>query len=234
MKNSGKKRKSVVTALSGCVLAFLLSATVLTATCYAEASSDERSGAVYSEPLFKDGMAQNVFSEDAVVRYCVWVETDNDMDEDGRKDLVKARVQLPRPAMEGHYKAAALFEGDPTAAESGDGESGYPSRYDYFLERGFAVVTSAGPGTLGSDGYATVGRREEAAAFAAVVEWIHGDSKAYTDRSRKETVSADWSNGKIGMTGSGYAGAVQYELAGRGVKGLKTVVPVDGITSWYS
>lgn len=225
-------------------------------------------------PVFKDGMAQPVFpysevtddydnSKSAIVRYCVWVETDNDMDQDGEKDLVKALIQLPRAAHEGAYKAATIFEARPyiagrqfyelsdpelqsdkavVAPEAWHYENPFVKNnrlyedlnwYDYFLVRGFAVVVSAGPGTLGSDGYVSLGSDEETDAFASIIEWIHGDRKAYTDRTRSETIRADWANGKVGMTGKSYAGTTQYALAARGVEGLETVVPVAGITSWY-
>lgn len=225
-------------------------------------------------PVFKNGMAQPVFpytevtddydnSKSAIVRYCVWVETDNDMDQDGEKDLIKALIQLPRAAYEGAYKAATIFEARPyiagrqffqlsdpelqsdkavIAPEAWYYENPFVENnrlyedlnwYDYFLVRGFAVIVSAGPGTLGSDGYVSLGSKEETDAFASVIEWLHGDRKAYTDRTRSEAIMADWSNGNVGMTGKSYAGTTQYALAARGVEGLETVVPVAGITSWY-
>ena len=49
----------------------------------------------------------------AGVRFCVYVETDYDMDGDGRRDLVKAFVQVPRNAVMGHYKAPVIFEARP-------------------------------------------------------------------------------------------------------------------------
>lgn len=226
-------------------------------------------------PVFEDGCAQPVFPYTAagkdynneksnIVRFPVWVETDNDMDRDGRKDVVKALVQLPRAAYEGKYKAASIFEARPYIAgkqslkatdealdrvsTNVDPESWYyedPFKegemcyedliwYDYFLVRGFAVVTSAGPGTLGSDGFVSIGGKEETEAFAAVIEWLHGDRKAYADIGRAKEANADWSNGNVGMTGKSYGGTTQYALAARGVNGLKTIVPVAGITSWYS
>ena len=225
-------------------------------------------------PVFEDGMAQPVFpytevTDDydnegsSIVRYCVWVETDNDMDRDGEKDLIKALVQLPRAAYEGDYKAATIFEARPyiagrqfyqlsdpelqsdkavIAPEAWHYENPFVENnrlyedlnwYDYFLVRGFAVVVSAGPGTLGSDGFVSLGSNEETDAFASIIEWIHGDRTAYADRARSETIKADWANGKVGMTGKSYAGTTQYALAARGVEGLETVVPVAGITSWY-
>ena len=234
-------------------------------------------GCVQNNPsplTFEDGAAQPVFpftevsenydnASSSIVRYCVWVETDNDMDKDGAKDLVKAFVQVPRSAYEGSYKAASIFEARPYIAGTQDlkvtddavetssaavdpqdwyyenpyleGDRYYEdlSWYDYFLVRGFAVVSSAGPGTLGSDGYVSIGSPDETNAFASVIEWLHGDRIAYSDRSRSTQIKADWSNGNIGMTGKSYGGTTQYALAARGVLGLKTIVPVAGITRWY-
>ncbi len=59
----------------------------------------------------------------SIVRYCVYVESDYDMDGDGKRDLVKAVVQVPRSAVEGNYKAATLFEARPYCA--GVQEDGY-------------------------------------------------------------------------------------------------------------
>ncbi len=87
-------------------------------------------------PVFEDGMAQPVFpftdgktginynpKESDIVRYCVYVESDYDMDNDGKRDLIKVLIQLPRSAAEGYYKAASLFEARPYCA--GVQEDGY-------------------------------------------------------------------------------------------------------------
>lgn len=107
--------------------------------------------------------------------------------------------------------------------------------YDYFLVRGFAVVTAAGLGTKGSEGFETCGTDLEIDAFASVIEWLNGspDAVAYTNRTDNIQVDADWSNGKVGMTGRSYAGTTQFGLAASGVQGLETIVPVSGIASWY-
>ena len=80
-------------------------------------------------PVFRDGMAQPVFpftdgkTEEAydpqtssIVRCCVYVETDYDMDGDGKRDRIKVFVQVPRSAAEGTYKAASIFEARPYSA----------------------------------------------------------------------------------------------------------------------
>ena len=58
-------------------------------------------------PVFENGLAQPVFpltdgktgekydpATSSIVRYCVYVETDYDVDGDGKRDLVKAVVQV--------------------------------------------------------------------------------------------------------------------------------------------
>ena len=80
-------------------------------------------------PVFENGLAQPVFpftdgktgenydpSTSDIVRYCVYVESDYDMDGDGKRDLIKVLVQVPRSAVEGNYKAASLFEARPYCA----------------------------------------------------------------------------------------------------------------------
>ncbi|MCL2426900.1 MAG: hypothetical protein FWD05_11265 [Oscillospiraceae bacterium] len=105
--------------------------------------------------------------------------------------------------------------------------------YDYFLVRGFAVVAAHGPAGLNSQGLSTMGADVEIAAFKAVIEWLTGNARAFTNKTDNIEVFADWSNGRIGMTGRSYAGTTQFGLATTGVEGLKTIVPVAGIASWY-
>ena len=252
------------------------------------------------EPLFMNGMAQPIFpyttgsvetgysNEDSdIIRYVVYVETNYDTDDDGKLDLVKAVVQIPRAAMEGDYKAATIYEARPyipgcndsmspgknlgneayditklysqpaarvpiatatteqAAAQANSADWYYynPSEwmydyedlewYDYYLTRGYAVVECGGLGTKGSDGFETCGTDLEIDAFKCVIEWLHGDRVAYTDKTSNIAIKADWSNGKVGMTGRSYAGTTQFGLATTGVEGLETIVPVAGIASWY-
>ena len=252
------------------------------------------------EPLFVNGMAQPVFpyttgsvtsgysnETSDIARYCVYVETNYDTDGDGKLDLVKALVQVPKAAAEGDYKAATIYEARPYITGCTDRSMGYDTEanfnindlyatpakrvaegsvttleaaakaqssdwyyynpfedmmdyedlewYDYYLVRGYAVVECGGLGTRGSEGYETCGSDLEIDAFKCVIEWLHGDPNrnAYTDKTSNIAIKADWSNGKVGMTGRSYAGTTQFGLATTGVAGLETIVPVAGIASWY-
>lgn len=55
-----------------------------------------------------------------ILRFCVWVETDRDTDLDGKADLVKVLMQVPRPAAEGKYKAATIYDPTPYGAGTVD------------------------------------------------------------------------------------------------------------------
>ena len=250
------------------------------------------------KPLFVNGMAQPIFpfttgavkegysnKDSDIIRYCVYVETNYDTDDDGKLDLVKALVQVPRAAAEGDYQAATIYEARPYITGCTNRGMGYDTKdgydmtklyaqpeartslgkastmeaaaeadssdwyyynpfevmmdyedldwYDYYLVRGYAVVECGGLGTRGSEGFETCGSDLEIDAFKCVIEWLSGERAAYTDKTSNIQIHADWSNGSVGMTGRSYAGTTQFGLATTGVKGLKTIVPVAGIASWY-
>ena len=261
------------------------------------------------EPLFVNGVAQPIFpytsgvptkdgysnDNSDIIRYSVYVETNYDTDGDGKLDLVKALVQIPRAAAEGKYKAAAIYDARPYitgCTDNGEargidytkGDQGYnlnnlyvqPAArepqgtantmdtakkakaeewyylspyesspkdpfydyedldwYDYFLVRGYAAIEVGGLGTRGSEGLETCGADVETDAFKCVIEWLTGDRAAYTDRTSNIAIKADWSNGNVAMTGRSYGGTTDFAVASTGVKGLKTIVPVAGIASWY-
>jgi X-Pro dipeptidyl-peptidase len=212
-----------------------------------------------------------------IIRFVVYVETDYDTDLDGKPDLVKAWVQVPRAAVEGDYGAPVIFEANPYSTSANkvdfpnvddevvesllshtpakrvpsgtastrqiaedfrysditDYSYGDYTNYYYFLSRGFALVGSSGLGTRGSEGLELCGTAMEADAFKAIVEWIHGDRKAYSNRRDNLEVTADWSNGKSGMLGVSYMGTLAYEVAATGVEGLEAIAPTAGISSWY-
>lgn len=89
-------------------------------------SNDQRTEENKDGLLFEDGMAQPILTfsntdvnneESEILRFCVYVETDHDTDADGKNDLVKVFMQIPRKAVEGSYKAATIY--DPTPYPAG-------------------------------------------------------------------------------------------------------------------
>ena len=227
-----------------------------------------------------------------ILRFCVYVETDYDTDNDGLADLVKVLVQVPRGAVEGKFKAAVIYDPTPygvgvvsdamntpevlfnqvsfdynslyrdcekrtpagemstpdcaaiarpdrdwnyVVPRSSGSMQGYSymKAYDYYLVRGFAVVEASGIGTYGSEGFELCGTHLERDSHKAVIEWLTGDRKAFTDKTGCIEIRADWCNGKVAMTGCSYGGTLPFEVAITGVKGLETIIPVAGIASWY-
>lgn len=68
--------------------------------------------ASYTDPMSLD--YTNDGSE--LLRFVVYVETDGDTDCDGKPDLIKTLVQLPRSAAEGGYQAPVIYEARPYIA----------------------------------------------------------------------------------------------------------------------
>ena len=131
---------------------------------------------------FRDPAYSNEKSD--ILRFCVWVETDNDTDFDGLADLVKVFVQLPRAAGENITALEAAAEADPKQwnyAVPNGGEKSYMYAEDYnpLLARGFALVLAAGIGTYGSEGFELCGSPLERDSHKCVVEWLAGDRQAF-------------------------------------------------------
>ena len=70
-----------------------------------------------------------------IQRFCVYVETDYDTDNDGMADLVKVLVQVPTGAVKGNFKAGTIY--DPTPYNVGVVEQFYVSNDSAMLEKPF-------------------------------------------------------------------------------------------------
>lgn len=102
-----------------------------------------------------------------------------------------------------------------------------------WIPRGFVMVYSSSPGTGLSDGSPTIGGENESLAPKAVIEWLCGKGHAYASRSGTNEVYATWCNGRVGMTGTSYDGTLCIAAATTGVEGLKAIIPIAPVTSWY-
>jgi X-Pro dipeptidyl-peptidase len=102
-----------------------------------------------------------------------------------------------------------------------------------WVRRGFIIVHSSSPGTGLSQGSPTVGGINESLAPKAVIEWLSGKDNGYTTPDGNEKVSAYWSTGSVGMTGTSYNGTLPVAAATTGVEGLKAIIPVAPNTSYY-
>lgn len=119
-----------------------------------------------------------------------------------------------------------------TASQTFSQQETYTLNY-YLAARGYAVVQSAGIGTKDSDGLQTCGSPEQTDSMKAVVEWLHGDRTAFTDRQSGMAIKATWCNGNVGMTGRSYLGTLATAVATTGVAGLKAIVSEAAISNWY-
>jgi X-Pro dipeptidyl-peptidase len=197
------------------------------------------------------------------IRQRLWVETSFDTDGDGKPDRVHVDVTRPRQTATEGLKVATIYETSPYyAGTSGPRqhlwdvkqEVGAPPpprtsqpepRYQpdrtrisnslvaTWVPRGFAVVHSESPGTGLSQGCPTVGGANESLAPKAVIDWLNGRAKGYTAPVGGEEVRADWSTGKVGMTGTSYNGTLPLAAATTGVDGLAAIIPVAPNTSYY-
>lgn len=106
--------------------------------------------------------------------------------------------------------------------------------YKYFNSRGIASVFSAGLGTKGSEGINCTGSKEEKEWTIAVIEWLNGKRKAYTNLTDNIEIKAEWCSGKVAMCGKSYLGTLSIAAATTGVEGLKTIIPEAAISNWYN
>jgi X-Pro dipeptidyl-peptidase len=108
------------------------------------------------------------------------------------------------------------------------GTSGYQN---YFLPRGFIFVYAQSLGTGLSTGCPTIGGHEENLAMKAVIDWFNGRGTAYDQNNNP--VDPYWTTGATTMIGTSYDGTLPIGAATLGVQGLKAIVPIAGVTSYY-
>lgn len=77
------------------------------------------------------------------------------------------------------------------------------------------------------------GSREEALAFKAVIDWLNGDARAFTDKENNIEIKAWWITGNVAMNAKSYLGTMAIAVATTRVKGLKTIIPEAAISNWY-
>ncbi len=188
-----------------------------------------------------------VYSYDNAVREAVWVDTGLDLDGDGSHDRVATDIVRPREAAAEGRKVPVVMDASPYYSCCGRGNESQRKTYDasgnlvqaplyydnYFVPRGYAFVGVDLAGTNRSDGCVDVGGRSDILSAKAVVDWLNGRAKAYTTRTGTTTAKATWTNGRTGMIGKSWDGTIANGVAATGVKGLKTIVPISAISSWY-
>jgi X-Pro dipeptidyl-peptidase len=193
------------------------------------------------------GGSQPVYSYENAIREAVWVDTGLDGDRDGKTDRVAVDIVRPREAARQGRKIPVIMDASPYYSCCGRGNESQKKTYDaqgrvaqmplyydnYFVPRGYAFVGVDLAGTNRSDGCVDVGGRADVQSAKAVVDWLNGRAKAYTSRTGAARAQAGWTNGRTGMIGKSWDGTIANGVAATGVKGLKTIVPISAISSWY-
>ncbi|MDF2709767.1 MAG: Xaa-Pro dipeptidase [Nonomuraea muscovyensis] len=190
------------------------------------------------------GLTQPVFSYKDAIREHVRVESPVDSDGDGKKDLVRVDIIRPKESDSG-LKVPVIMQESPYYDDPGVGYeiekkkydangnvTKFPMYYDnYFVPRGYAFVSVDMIGTRLSEGCPTSYGASDVLGGKAVVDWLNGRANAYDDKGKP--VKATWTTGRTGMIGHSYEGALAIGVAGTGVPGLETIVPLAGYTSGY-
>ncbi|AUC83885.1 Xaa-Pro dipeptidyl-peptidase [Polaribacter sp. ALD11] len=197
------------------------------------------------------------------IRTDLWVETTFDTDGDGKLDRMHVDVTRPAQTESEGLKLPIVYESSPYYAGTAGDTPGLfwdvkheigakekqrtrveverrgkrpiisNSQVKTWVPRGYIVVHSSSPGTGLSDGSPTVGGDNESLAPKAVIDWLNGRAKGFTEREGNEEVKAFWSTGKVGMTGTSYNGTIPLAAATTGVNGLEAIIPVAPNTSYY-
>ncbi|MGW1199993.1 Xaa-Pro dipeptidyl-peptidase [Streptomyces sp. NPDC002536] len=193
------------------------------------------------------GESRPVYSYDRAVRESVWVDTGIDGDGDGRTDRVAVDIIRPREAAEQGRRVPVIMDASPYYSCCGRGNESqlktydaqgnpvqFPLYYDnYFVPRGYAVALVDLTGTNRSDGCTDIGGRSDVQSAKAVVDWLNGRAHGWSSRAGGHAVRAGWTTGAVGMIGKSYDGTIANAVAATGVGGLRTIVPIGGISSWY-
>ncbi|MEW2389255.1 Xaa-Pro dipeptidyl-peptidase [Streptomyces venezuelae] len=188
-----------------------------------------------------------VYSYEDAIRESVWVDTRIDGDADGKTDRVAVDIVRPRELDRRGRRIPVIMDASPYYSCCGRGNESQKKTYDangnpvqlplyydnYFVPRGYGYVAVDLAGTNRSDGCVDVGGRSDVQSAKAVVDWLNGRARGYTSRTGTERTRATWSNGATGMIGKSYDGTVAQGVAATGVPGLRTIVPIGAISSWY-
>jgi X-Pro dipeptidyl-peptidase len=192
-----------------------------------------------------DGETQEAFDYKTAIRERVWVDTDFDSDVDGVAD--KIAVDIIRPAAtEQGLKAPVIMDDSPYYSTLGRGNESqlkvddangllkqWPLFLDnYFVPRGYAIALVDMTGTNHSTGCPTVQGPTDNNAAAEVIDWFRGRRTAH-DAAGNLVPAPAWFNGKTGMIGKSYDGALAAATAVTGVEGLTTIVGESGPYDYY-
>jgi X-Pro dipeptidyl-peptidase len=208
----------------------------------------------------EDGVSQPQFDLANAIEQTVFVESAVDSNHDGARDRIRIRISRPGETATQGIKVPVVFEHSPYRGPFGS-IANHPVEYDllpqeggmpelgiasaggraqpdlpggldnYYVPRGYAVVLGESVGSGQSDGCSTSGDIAETLGTKAVIDWLGGRARGFDEAGNP--VRADWTTGAVGMVGVSYNGTLPNQVATTGVPGLKTIVPISAISSWY-
>jgi X-Pro dipeptidyl-peptidase len=218
-----------LTSVGACTLAAGAALISFTTTASAAATASgavPRAAPSYARPWVDGDHTVPVFNRAQAIVETVDVETGYDREHDGKVDTIRVEITRPNTVLGARvpliiHASPYFFLGARNAWET-----------DFFVPRGYAVATVALPGTDFSTGCADVGGSREVLGTKAIIDWANGRANGYHRDGSKADATA-WTNGKSGMIGVSWDGTIANSVASTGVDGLKTIVPVAAISSWY-
>ncbi|TDO35829.1 X-Pro dipeptidyl-peptidase [Kribbella sp. VKM Ac-2527] len=213
-------------------------ATVLAATALSPLPSGAAPPA-QSRPFVSGTQTTAVYDYDNAIHERVSVEVPVDADDNGVNDRVMVDLIRPGEAAQAGVDVPVIIQASPYYASNpasyfdADGTRQVFNTWldNYFVPRGYAVAFVDLIGTFRSSGCDDVGGDYEVAGGKAVIDWLNGRANGFTPSG--SPVTADWSTGKAGMIGVSWNGTIANSVAGTGVEGLETIVPIAAISSWY-
>ncbi|MCP3800446.1 hypothetical protein NLX83_14365 [Allokutzneria sp. A3M-2-11 16] len=151
------------------------------------------------------GLSQPVHALADAVRETVWVDIGLDGDRDGVRDRVAADIVRPQTTA----RVPVIMDASPYYSCCGRGNESELKTYD------------------------ANGRPVGFPLFYDNYFVPRGYSVVLVDLAGGKPVQATWSTGAVGMIGKSYDGTVANGVAATGVEGLRTIVPIGAISSWY-
>src|SRR3954469_1103785 len=195
--------------------------------------------------VVQNGETQPVFGYTDSLRDRVWVDSDFDSDSDGVMDRIAVDIIRPAETNNG-LKAPVIMNASPYYSTLGRGNESqlkaddaggllakWPLFLDnYFVPRGYAIALVDMTGTNHSTGCPTVQDATDNNAAVEVIDWFRGRRTAH-DKDGNLVPAPAWFNGKTGMIGKSYDGALAAATAVTGVDGLTTIVAESGPYDYY-
>ncbi|MDT0607266.1 Xaa-Pro dipeptidyl-peptidase [Croceitalea rosinachiae] len=238
-----------------------LSLTILSIVFFGNAQSFEKATPIFENGEAQ--IVEAFSDPSKWLRHDLFVEAEFDTDGDGKLDRMHVSVTRPQQTESEGLKLPIIYVSSPYFAGVAPNVDGlfwdvkhelgemakdrvHPevkrlgqrpiisnSHIKKWVPRGYIVVHSSSPGTGLSQGSPTVGGDNESLAPKAVIDWLCGRAKGYSEPYGNKTIEAYWSTGKVGMTGTSYNGTIPLAAATTGVEGLEAIIPIAPNTSYY-